>query len=151
MRASSWASTTTRRARSVNRSNMRIAPWTLRAPQTCSPHDRTTLLPAYVFRGNDAFAVSEHGTGSDPEAVGSRPGLHQAVLVGEHDRLDPVAEPELAQHLGDVRLHRLRGDVQGGRDLGVGSAPGELVEDLALARAQGVQRRRTDRRPRRAG
>src|SRR4051794_9865041 len=117
MRASSWASTTTRRARSVNRSNMRIAPWTLRAPQTCSPHDRTTLLPAYVFRGNDAFAVSEHGTAQRPQGAGSGPGLHQAVLVGEDHRLDPVPEPELAQHLGDVRLHRLCGDVQRGRDL----------------------------------
>src|SRR6478672_11332383 len=102
MRASSWASTTTRRARSVNRSNMGIAPRNLRAPQTCSPHVGTTRLPAYVFRGNAAFALSEHGTVAAASSVLGRPALHQAVLVGEDDGLDPVAQPQLAQHLGDV-------------------------------------------------
>src|SRR4051794_28694837 len=105
MRASSWASTTTRRARSVNRSNMGIAPWTLRAVQTCSPHDGTTLRPAYVFRGNAAFALSEQTapagghSRSVPGHSRSLPGQDQLVLVGEDDRLDPVAQPELAQHL----------------------------------------------------
>src|SRR5687768_1772001 len=59
MRASSWASTTTRRARSVNRSNMGIAPWTSRVGRTHAPHVGPTLSPPYVFRRNSVFALSE--------------------------------------------------------------------------------------------
>jgi len=32
-------------------------------------------------------------------------GPHEAVLVGEHHRLDPVAQAELLQDVSDVRLY----------------------------------------------
>src|SRR6187402_734970 len=59
MRASSWASTTTRRARSVNRSNMRISS---KAPVGSFG---TTPQPAYAFppRTHPASAISEQGWG----------------------------------------------------------------------------------------
>jgi hypothetical protein len=41
-----------------------------------------------------------------------------ARLVGEHDRLDPVAEAELHEDAGDVSLHRRLAHDQLGGDLG---------------------------------
>src|SRR4051794_11360006 len=55
MRASSWASTTTRRARSVNRSNMRT-PRSPVGPRPLLGGERgtggTTPRPAYAFHGS---------------------------------------------------------------------------------------------------
>src|ERR1700733_10685138 len=48
------------------------------------------------------------GTANYPYASG-RAGLHQAGLVGEHDRLHPVAQAQLGQDPADVRLDRRLG------------------------------------------
>src|SRR6476620_995723 len=57
MRASSWASTTTRRARSVNRSNMGVSPrkvlWCDRGAHTALPRVVQLRFPPYVFPGRD--------------------------------------------------------------------------------------------------
>ena len=47
---------------------------------------------------------------SIPGTYGSVARVHEARLVGEHDGLDAVAEPELVEHATDVRLHRGLGD-----------------------------------------
>ena len=51
-----------------------------------------------------------------------------------------VVDLELAQHVGDVGLHGLAGDVQACGDLGVGQAVGEAREHLTLAERQRVAR-----------
>jgi hypothetical protein len=61
------------------------------------------------------------------------PWAHQAGLIGEHHRLDPVAELELGQQVGDVALDGGVADEQLGGDLGIGQAPGDELEDLLLA------------------
>jgi N-acetylglutamate synthase-like GNAT family acetyltransferase len=48
--------------------------------------------------------------------------IDQADAVGQDHRLDAVAEVELGQDAGDVRLHGFGADDEGGRDLGVGEA-----------------------------
>src|SRR6188472_2655583 len=57
MRASSWASTTTRRARSVNRSNMGHSPrkvlWCDSGARTALPRVVQLRFPPYVFPGRD--------------------------------------------------------------------------------------------------
>ena len=60
-------------------------------------------------------------------------------LVGQHDRLDAVAEPELHEHAGDVGLDRRLGDDQLGGDLGVREAAGDELEDLELAGGELVE------------
>ena len=49
--------------------------------------------------------------------------LEEARLVGEHDRLDAVAEVELLEDVGDVRLDGRVADEELLGDLGVGEAP----------------------------
>ena len=70
---------------------------------------------------------------------GSR--FDEPALVGEDDGLDAVAQVELGEDAGDVRLHRRLADEQLGGDLGVGQPAGEQPQDLELARAQLGQRR----------
>ena len=64
-----------------------------------------------------------------------------AGLVGEHDRLDAVAEAELHQDARDVRLHRRLRDEERLRDLGVREAARDQAEHLELARGQVLQPR----------
>jgi len=45
-----------------------------------------------------------------PSAVGVRG--YQPGFVGEHDGMDPVAQAELGQQMGHVRLHRRLADRQ---------------------------------------
>ena len=61
-------------------------------------------------------------------------------LVGEHDRLDAVAEVELLEDVRDVRLHGRLADEELLPDLGVGEAVGDQAQDLELARGQLVER-----------
>lgn len=56
----------------------------------------------------------------------------QAVLVGEHDDLDAVAQTQLAQDRADVRLDRGLAEEDALGDLGVGESQGDGGEDLAL-------------------
>ena len=65
---------------------------------------------------------------------------HQAVLVGVHDGLHAVAEAELGQHAGDVRLHGRPADEQLGGDLVVGQPAGHQPEDLELPGGQALVR-----------
>ena len=66
-------------------------------------------------------------------------GHGDAGLVGEHDRLHAVAQPELHQHARDVRLDRRLAHDQLGRDLGVRQPARDELEHLELARGQLVE------------
>jgi len=59
--------------------------------------------------------------------------LDQTGLVGEHDELHPVAQRELQQDVGDVRLDGGVADDELLRDLGVREAARDQSEDLLLA------------------
>ena len=78
-------------------------------------------------------------------------GHGDAGLVGEHDGLHAVAQPELHQHARDVRLHRRLAHDQLGRDLRVREPARDELEHLELARGQLVEalRRRRGRPARR--
>ncbi len=60
----------------------------------------------------------------------------QPVLVGVDHQLHPVAEPELGEDPGDVRLHGGLREVLDRRDLGVGEAGRGAQQDLPLARRE---------------
>ena len=53
-------------------------------------------------------------------------------LVGEHDRLDPVAEAELLEDVRDVHLHGRFADVDLLADLCVGQAGRDEPQDFVL-------------------
>ena len=57
----------------------------------------------------------------------------EACLVGDHDRLDPIPDAELAEDAGHVRLHGGLRDHHLGRDLGVGQAATDQAQDVELA------------------
>ena len=61
-------------------------------------------------------------------------GLDDAVLVGEHDGLHPVAEAEFEQDSADVALDGRLGDDQPRGDLAVLESAGHQHEHLTLAR-----------------
>src|SRR3954451_21721421 len=75
--------------------------------------------------------VSMPGTLGEPTGKGVRratdplvllaadPRRDDPVLVGEHDRVRPVPQPQLGEHPGHVRLDRGLPQVQGLRDLRV--------------------------------
>src|SRR5512145_1743843 len=65
------------------------------------------------------------------------------VLDRPHRGLDATAELELPKDVLDVDLDRALGDVERARDLLVAGAAGDEGEDLALARRERGQRRRT--------
>src|SRR6185312_2423080 len=73
---------------------------------------------------------------------------HDAVVVGEDHRLHAVAEAELREYAGDVRLDRRRLDHERVRDLGVREAAPEQPYHVMLARRERGQlpwlRRRAD-------
>ena len=76
----------------------------------------------------------------DPRAsskLGSRGSSQQVHAPGDREGRAAPVDRELAVQARDVRLHGVLRDEQGGRDVGVRRSPGELVEDVALARAQG--------------
>src|SRR5919206_2396576 len=68
--------------------------------------------------------------------------LHEACVVGEHDRLHAVAEVELAEDARDVRLHRRLADDELLGDLRIREAARDQAQDLELARGEALQRRR---------
>ena len=63
----------------------------------------------------------------------------QAVLVGVHDSLHPVPEPELIQHPADVCLDCGLGQEELGGDLGVRQARCDLDEDLPFTGGERVE------------
>ena len=67
---------------------------------------------------------------SVPSAAGPA-GFDEAALVGEHDRLHPVAQPQLGEDVGDVGLDRALADVQVGGELGVALAGGQQLQHLS--------------------
>src|SRR5205809_1424800 len=67
--------------------------------------------------------------------LGSVAGADDPRLVGEHHRLDAVAQAELAQDPGDVALDRRLAEEELPRDLRVGHAARDEAQDLELARA----------------
>lgn len=77
------------------------------------------------------------------------PGEDEAGLVGQHDCLDTVAEAEFGQHAADVRLDGGLAEVELGGDLGIGEAPGEAEQYVALPVGEVTEhvRRRGGSRP----
>jgi hypothetical protein len=59
--------------------------------------------------------------------------------MGEDDDLDPVAEVELLEEVGDVRLHRRLADVELLSDLRVRQAPGDEAKNVSLAGTELVE------------
>jgi hypothetical protein len=74
------------------------------------PGSATAAMPA---------AARASGWRSRLGASGLAPGAHQAVLVGEHDGLDPVAQAELGQNPANVRFDGRLRDEKPLRDLAV--------------------------------
>ena len=74
--------------------------------------------------------------------LGEASRAHEPALVREHDRLHAVAQAELAEDAGDVRLDRVLADDELGCDLGVRESPGEQPEHLELAGGELVERGR---------
>ena len=62
--------------------------------------------------------------------------------MGSDDELDPVAERELVQEAGDVRLDSRGGDDELVGDLTVGQPTGDEAEDVELAGAEFAERSR---------
>ena len=60
------------------------------------------------------------------------PGLYDPT-VGEDDQLRPVAQVELEQQMGHVRLHRGLGEHQELGDLAVGASSRDELQDLVIA------------------
>ncbi len=56
----------------------------------------------------------------------------QPGLIGEDDRLHPVAQREFGKDMPDMGLYGRFADSQPGRYLGVGPAPGQMDENLLL-------------------
>src|SRR5437867_1366729 len=65
--------------------------------------------------------------------------LEDPRLVGEHDCLDAVAEVELLEDVGDVRLDRRLADVELLRDLPVREAAGDQARDISFALTEVIE------------
>ena len=91
---------------------------------------------SYRFENRFNLLVAEVYWASLLPARDDEPGL-----VGEHDGLDAVAQPELAQHVGDVGLDRRVAEDERRGDLGVGHAAREQQQHLVLARRELVELR----------
>jgi len=93
---------------------------------------------AEAFRSGAAWLVPESDTpGTGENLLPSR--VDDALLVGEHDHLHAVAQPELAQRAGDVCLDRRLGDKQRCGDLGVAQPGGDVLQYFVLPLGQVVQ------------
>ncbi len=57
--------------------------------------------------------------------LASFPGFHEAGFVGDHDGLGAVAQVELLEEVGDVRLDGVLADDERCGDLAVGEAAGD--------------------------
>src|SRR6478752_6103210 len=79
MRASSWASTTTRRARSVNRSNMLIAPESSWSGSPHGPPGYRVYNPTHSVRVPAAGDVEPVGTRPVADLTGTRPEVGRAA------------------------------------------------------------------------
>src|SRR5262245_2717760 len=73
------------------------------------------------------------------QVSGGRVSLDEAGLVGEHDGLDPVAEAELLEDVGDVGLDGCLADEELLPDLVVGQAAGDEPQNIPLARGEFVE------------
>jgi hypothetical protein len=90
------------------------------------------------------FVLAPTATRSPAEAAGGQgSGLHDPEPVGDGGRLDPVADAELAEDVGDVHGGRLGADEQRLGDLGVGPPERHQRQHLLLAggEAEAVERR----------
>ena len=72
-------------------------------------------------------------------------GGQQAERAGARDRLDAIADAELAVDALDVRAHSADGDDQLGGDLLVAVPGGEQAEDVELAGGQRLGGRMKDK------
>jgi hypothetical protein len=61
------------------------------------------------------------------------PRYDQARLIGDDDRLGPVAQTQFGKDAADVGLHGLAGDGEPGGNLLVGQPGGQQAQDLGLA------------------
>ena len=76
--------------------------------------------------------TGDHGLAAGLAGRRRSSGLDQPGLVGEHDRRDPVTQPELREHAREVRLHGRLAHDEGIGDLRVRQPAGGEHEDLAL-------------------
>src|ERR1700722_5471409 len=111
--------------------------------RTPTPRNRSTssdigrpfllwLRPRRTYRGK---ARAVFGAG---RRVAFRPRKRCRVPDGVQRGLRPVLHAEFGQHRADVRFHRFLRHVEYAGDLPVGSAPGDVVEHLALAAGERV-------------
>ena len=99
---------------------------------TSSPSSRRARLGS--CRPPSCCGASDRRSAGPPALRVEEPGL-----VGEHHGLHTVAEAELLEDVGDVRLHRGLADVELGADLRVGQPAGDQAEHLHLALGQLVE------------
>jgi hypothetical protein len=119
-----------------------LTPAEARARASLMPHAEVAIVPGShggfnrIDELNDRIAafIQAHTTGKDALRPGSR--AHDAEVVAQDDRLDPVAQPELGEDPGHVGLDRRLGHDELGGDLAVVLAHGHEGEDLDLTRAQ---------------
>jgi hypothetical protein len=63
--------------------------------------------------------------------------VHDSGLECEHDRLDPIAKPELAEDVGDMSLGGVLRHEQLRSDLRIRKTAGEETKDLHLSGSEG--------------
>src|SRR5689334_12886546 len=98
------------------------------------------LIAPLSVSASAANPSSGSASGSSAAAVAGgwdrpvwRVGLVQAGLVGEHDGLHAVAQAELLEDVGDMRLDRRLADVELLGDLGVGQPAGDEAKNVSFA------------------
>ena len=91
------------------------------------------LLPVCVFA---ALGWSLRRATPDDSSAGAP---DQAVVEGEDHGRGAVAQPQLGEHVVDVRLDRALADEQLGGDLAVGLAPADQRQHLELTAGERVQ------------
>src|SRR5262249_43901418 len=80
--------------------------------------------------------VRSNELGLDARTSGAHSGLDETGIEGRDDRLDSVADAELAEDAREVGLDRRRAEEELGAELGVRQSGREQREDLQLALGQ---------------
>src|SRR5829696_5053609 len=100
------------------------------------------LLGGSRSLGRRALFVAQESRARTPASgrrvtvLGRELACHEPCLVGEHDRLHPVAQFELAQQVGNVCLDRVLAEHELGCDLRVREPTGDEPQDLELPRGE---------------
>src|SRR5215472_12263533 len=97
---------------------------------TWEEHCRRRRARASAYRA--VFGLHPEIEAAAASISGWRRLSREARLVGQDHKLHPVPRAELGEQVVYVRLDRGLGDDKLGGDLGVGQAPGDQGEHLAL-------------------